>query len=285
MATTDHEAFIGRFAAACEVDTRIAAAFVGGSRGAGTADEHADTDLYLILRDEAYDDFFAVRRDFMRRLGDPALLEDFNGFGFDMLLFIYADGVEGELVLGRASSFDHIPSGAFRTLLDRDSILPGQPFPPIKQLGAEEQHEHVRWMVYWFWRDLSQLSRCMARGRLWSAYAHLEMARHTGLGLLRAKHGFSASLETYHKIEFAVDAEELAPFQRTFCRIERDAIVEAVRGLLHIYWRLAPPLAAAHGVAYPEKLEHAVLRRLEQACGAAFDGASALSERSCAMQA
>ena len=280
MATTDQEAFIGRFAAACRADTRVAAAFVGGSRGAGTADEHADTDLYLILRDETYDDFFAERRDFMRRLGDPALLEDFNGFGFDMLLFIYADGVEGELVLGRASGFDHIPSGAFRALLDRDGILPGQPFPPIKPPAEEEQHEHVRWMVSWFWRDLSQLSRYMARGRLWSAYAHLEMARHTALGLVRARHAFSPSLGSYDKIELAVDAEELVPVQRTFCRVERDAIVEAVRGLLDIYWRVAPPLAAAHDIAYPEELERAVLRRLEQACAVTFDGASATAERS-----
>ena len=267
MATPDHEAFIGRFAAACRADPRIAAAFVGGSRGAETADEHADTDLYLILHDQAYDDFFADRRGFMGQLGDPAFLEDFNGFGFDMLLFIYADGVEGELVLARASGFEHLPSGRFRAVLDRDGILPRQAFPPIKPPAADEQREHLRWLVSWFWRDLSQFSRWMARGRLWSAYAHLEMARHTTLGLVRARHTVSPALGSYDKIELVVAAEDLVPFQRTFCRIEHAAIVEAVRGLLEIYLRVAPPLAAAHGIAYPAPLERAVLRRLEQACG------------------
>ncbi len=277
MATTDHEAFIGRFAATCRPDPRIAAAFVGGSRGADTADEHADSDLYLILHDRAYDDFFADRRGFMGQLGDPAFLEDFNGFGFDMLLFIYADGVEGELVLARASGFEHLPSGPFRALLDRDSILPRDAFPPIKQPSEEEQREQLRWLVYWFWRDLSQLSRWMARGRLWSAYAHLEMARHTCLGLVRVSRAFGPSLGSYDKIELVVDAEDLVPFQRTYCRVERDAMEGAVRDLLDIYLRVAPPLAAAHGIAYPASLERTVLRRLEQACGPAFELASAPS--------
>ncbi len=280
MAPPDHEAFIGRFAAACHADPRIAAAFVGGSRGAGTADAHADSDLYLLLPDAAYDAFFQERRSFMARLGDPAFLEDFNGFGFDMVLFIYADGVDGELVLARTSAFVHLPSGPFRVLLDRDGILPRQAFPPITPPTAEEQREHVRWLVAWFWRDLSQLSRWLARGRLWSAYAHLEMARHTCLGLVRAQHAWSPALGSYEKIELVVEAEDLEAFQRTFCRVERAALVEAVRGLLAIYLQVAPPLATAHGLAYPAKLEHAVLERLEQGCGVVVAGARLPSEES-----
>ncbi len=132
MASNHFEALVDRLTAASLDDKRIAAAFVGGSRGADTADEHADLDLYLILRDDAYDDFFAARRDFMGRLGDTVFLEDFNGFGFDMLLFIYADGVEGELVVARESNFAHIPSGPIKALVDRNGILPAQGFPPPK---------------------------------------------------------------------------------------------------------------------------------------------------------
>lgn len=57
------------------------------NRGAGTADQHADTDVYLVVYDDAYDAFFAERRTFMGRLGHLAWLEDFNGFGHDMVLF------------------------------------------------------------------------------------------------------------------------------------------------------------------------------------------------------
>ena len=274
MASNHFEALVDRLTAASQDDTRIAAAFVGGSRGAGTADEHADVDLYLVLHDDMYADFFTTRRDFMGRLGDPVFLEDFNGFGFDMLLFIFADGVEGELVMARESAFDHIPSGPFRALIDRDGILPPGAFPPIKRRTVPEQREELRWMVHWFWRDLSQLSRWMARGRLWSAYAHLEMMRHSCLNLARLKHDFTWRLESYHKLEAAADAEDLACFQRTFCTVEREAMLGAVRSLLDIYVRIAPPLAAEHGIPYPEKLHDVVLRRLEEACGRSLDTAA-----------
>ena len=271
MAIDRYRAWIDHVAAACQADRRIAAAFVGGSRGAGTADAHADIDLYLILRDDAYDDFFAQRRTFMSRPGEPVLLEDFNGFGFDMLLFIYADGIDGELVMARESGFEHIPSGPFMALLDRDGILPPNGFPPMKQPGEQERQEHLRWMVYWFWRDLSHFSRWMARGRLWSAYGHLEMVRHTCLGLVRSKHEFVPALGSYDKLELAADPHDLAAFQATFCRVERAAIIAAVRSLLAIYLRVAPPLAAAHGVPYPATLHDVVVGRLEAACAASFD--------------
>ena len=83
------EKAVARFAALCRADSRIAAAFVGGSLATGTADKYSDIDLYLIVADEAYASFFAERKAFMRQLGEPVFLEDFDGFGFDMILFIF----------------------------------------------------------------------------------------------------------------------------------------------------------------------------------------------------
>ena len=271
MSTTSYHAFMERVAAVTHADDRIAAALVGGSRGAGTADEHADIDLYLILRDDAYDDFFAARRDFMHRLGDPIILEDFNGFGHDMLLFLYADGVEGELMLARASNFAHIPHGPFLRLLDRHGILPAGAFPPIPTPDPEEQCETLRWMVHWFWRDLSQLSRWVLRDKLWTAYGHLEYTRHTCLNLARLQHEWGSMLESFHKLDGAAAVKDLAALQGTFCRVEREAMLTAVRALLALYLRIAPPLAAAHGIAYPVQLHSVVIARLEQAFGVMLD--------------
>lgn len=269
--STGYQALVERFSAASRRDDRVAAAFVGGSRGAGTADDHADLDLYLILRDEMYDAFFAERRDFMGGLGDAALLEDFNGFGFDMLLFIYTDGVEGELVMLRGSSFAEIPSGRVHVLVDREGILSPEGFPAIRRPEEQKQREDLRWGVVWFWRDLSQLSRWLARGRLWSAYAHIELMRHTCLNILRLKHDFTSPMESYHKVEGAVDPADLAELEGAFCTPEREPLLRAVRTLLAIYLRVVPPLAAAHGIAYPLRLQDTVLRRLEEASGYALE--------------
>jgi len=67
--------------------------------------------------------FFAERAAFMRQLGTPVLLEDFNGFGFDMVLFIFEDGDKGELALAKASHFLHIHGGAYRALVDKRGLL------------------------------------------------------------------------------------------------------------------------------------------------------------------
>jgi predicted nucleotidyltransferase len=59
MVSKIHRAAIDRFEAACREDVRVVAAFLGGSRVSGTVDEYSDLDLYLIVRDEYYDAFFA----------------------------------------------------------------------------------------------------------------------------------------------------------------------------------------------------------------------------------
>src|SRR6266581_7691387 len=99
----NHQVVMNRFVAACQADERVVAAFLGGSYARDTADAYSDLDLYLITSDEAYDDFFAGRAAFLRLLGEPVLLEDFHGYGFDMVFFIFPDGTEGELDLGRES--------------------------------------------------------------------------------------------------------------------------------------------------------------------------------------
>src|SRR6266487_3633521 len=124
-----HQLVVNRFIAACQADERIVAAFLGGSYASGTADACSDLDLYLVTTDEAYDDFFNGREAFIRLLGEPVFLGDFNGYGFDMVTFIFADDTEGELVLGRESHFTHIHGGPYRVLLDKKAILAGIVFP------------------------------------------------------------------------------------------------------------------------------------------------------------
>lgn len=131
----NYEATLDRFVAACRADERVVAAFLGGSYVRGTADAYSDLDLGLITTDGAYADFFAQREAFIRALGEgeeaPLFLEDWNdnGSGVDMLFFIFPDGVEGELALGRESHFAHIHVGPYRVLLDKGGTLANAVFP------------------------------------------------------------------------------------------------------------------------------------------------------------
>jgi predicted nucleotidyltransferase len=125
-------AAIGRFRAACDGHRLVTAAFLGGSYAAGTAGEDSDIDVYALTAVEDYAAFVAEREHFMRTWGDPVRLEDvwnFQGLGFDMILFQLADGVHGELALGHTENMMRIHGGPYRVLLDRAGLLDGVVFP------------------------------------------------------------------------------------------------------------------------------------------------------------
>jgi hypothetical protein len=258
---------LDRFVAACREDTRVVAAFLGGSHAAGTADEYSDLDLYLIVDDQNYDTFFAERRAFLGRIGEPIFFEDFSEFGFDMVVFIFSSGVEGELALGRASGFDHIHGGPFEILVDKEGILEGQVFT-LHRPSQVEQRGTLRWLIFWFWRDLSQFNRAMLRGRLWTAHGILESVRLKCVNLARLNHEFfSTGMAGYEGLEQAADAQDLEALRATFCPLDREAMLEAAGRLVGFYLRTAPRIAIHQGIAYPADLEAVVMDRLER-CGA-----------------
>jgi predicted nucleotidyltransferase len=259
-----HQIIMSRFVAACQADERVVAAFLGGSYARGAVDAYSDLDLYLVITDEAYDDFFAGCEAFLRLLGEPLFLEDFNDYGFDLVLFIFANGTEGELGLGHASRFTHIHGGPYRVLLDKKGILEGAVFPGYEPTQAE-QIETLRKLIYWFWHDLSHhFITAMARGQIWSAYGALEDLRRTCVNLARLQENFQAAAEGYEKVEQAIAVEKLSPLEDTFCPLEQSAMLQAALIIVRFYREVAPPLAQAHGITYPADLERVVSDRLEK---------------------
>ncbi len=168
-----HQMFTNRFVAAGQVDERVVAAFISGSYARGTTDAYSDLDFGLIVTDEAYDDFLAEHEAFIRLLGEPVFLEDYNGDGADFVFSIFSDGTEVELGFGHESHFNHIYVGPYRVLLDKKGILAGAVFSWQEPTQAE-QIETLRSLINWFWHDLSHhFITPIARGQLWSAYGAL----------------------------------------------------------------------------------------------------------------
>ncbi len=259
----EQRAVLERFVEACVADERVIAAFIGGSFAAGRADDFSDLDLYLVTEDETYSDFFAERQDFMRHLGQPVLLEDFNEFGFDMVVFTFVDGVEGELALAGASNFDHIHGGPHTVLVDKRGLLAGKAFP-LYTLTEEQQSRTLRKLIVGFWDSLSCFIKVMHRSQLWSAYGSLDQMRMTCLKLARLKHDFSSEQTAYSKVEEIVPEEELLPLTQTCCPLEPGPMLEAARVLLQFYRQMVPKLAEEHGITRPLDLERVVSSRLEE---------------------
>lgn len=256
-----HQIVLDRFIAACRADERVVAAFLSGSYARGAADTYSDLDIDLITTDAAYEEFHADHAAFIRLLGEPVFLEFFDLP--NTVFFIFPDGTECELALGRESHLTDMHGGPYRVLLDKTGILVGAVFPSAGSTEAE-QIETLRRLVYWFWHDLSHFTTAIARRQLWWAHGQLEELRRLCVNLARLKQNFSASADGYEKVEHALPAEQLAPLQATYCPLEHDAMLRAALVIVHFYRELAAPLAQAHGIAYPDNLDHAIYSRLEQ---------------------
>jgi len=125
-------AAIERFRRTCVDHTLVVAAFLGGSYAAGRARADSDFDVYLITEPGDYAAFLEDRVRFMRSWGQPTHLEDvwdFEGLGFDMIVFELGDGVEGELALGTTENFMQMHGGPHDVVVDKTGVLDGVTFP------------------------------------------------------------------------------------------------------------------------------------------------------------
>jgi predicted nucleotidyltransferase len=260
----NHQGVIDRFVAACQADERVVAAFLGGSHAKKTADAYSDLDLYLITLDEAFQDFLAERKAFIRLWGEPLFLED---FGTPHLLFyMFADRTEGELWIHQESHLDQVHTGPYRVLLDKKGILASAVFPE-READQARQVETLRQQVAWFWHDLSHFIKAMGRGQLWFACGELEILRQICVNLARLRYNFAdvwVGEEPYFKVEQVLPVKQLSPLQTTFCAMEYEAMLKAAFTLVRFYRDVAQDLAREHSIMYQTDLERMMIGRLEE---------------------
>ena len=260
------EHLIDRFSAVCAEDERVLAAFVGGSLATGEVDHRSDLDLFAILGPDSYEGFFVERREFVRSWANPVFLEDFNGFGFDMLVFILDSGLEGELSLAKEDRFLHMQGGPHKILVDKQGLLDGVEFP-WQRPSEDEQIQTLRRHLNWFWRDLSLFTVALDRGQRWTAYGYLESMRRRCVNLARLKDDFASWADGYEKVEHSVQGESLVDLESSFGDIDSDDMIRGVTQIIAFYRGIAPELAQGHDVPYPEEVEKLVLTRDAQLLG------------------
>src|SRR5687768_2298559 len=249
----NHQVILDRFINACETDEGIVAAFLVGSYVKGNPDEHSDLDLYLITTDDAYDDFVSERESFSRLLGEPLFMEDFDLP--EIVFLIFPDGSEVEVSYVPESQVNHVVNEPFKVLLDKKNITVGV-IPREREVDRDGQREKLRRLIYWFWHELSHFVTGLGRGQLWWAQGQLSALRLHCMNLARLQNDFSdteVGEEGYFKIEKALHVEELLPLQETFPPMEQSAMLQAAFDIVSFYKELAPPLAQAHGITYPEQ--------------------------------
>jgi hypothetical protein len=90
--------------------------------------------VYVIARQPDYDALWAKRHALLREWGDVVWTDDivnFEGFGFDVVRFELADGVDGEVAFAHTGSFMAMHGGPYRIFVDREGLLDGVEFPLV----------------------------------------------------------------------------------------------------------------------------------------------------------
>jgi hypothetical protein len=84
------------------------------------------------------------------------------------------------------------------------------------------------------------------------------------VNLVRIEQGVEAHDEPYEKLDSEISPDELEPLRSTFMPLERDAILDAARGIVSFFRERAPIVAVAHGLTYPAELDRLMGARLER---------------------
>ena len=241
-----------RFSKAAAADPRVKAAFVGGSLANGSDDAHSDLDLYLIITADRYAEFLENVADFLATWGGVVFLDvtrNFFDLGFEMVHFVMADGVSGELALARPDNHKRIHAGPFDVLHDPDGFLEGVTYPR-EDADASSQERAVAHALHWFWLYLIDFSKAEARGDAWRCQAQLSRLR----GALRKMLALSG-------LDAGDRAKAIIQMEASFVPCEADALRAACDTLTRVYERVAPAAARQHGLEMPRTLMRVALSK------------------------
>jgi hypothetical protein len=179
---------VDKFEQLAETDHRIVSAFLGGSLADGNADDYSDIDMYYLVDEQSYSDFHCHIRNWLREQGQLVFFDEHSNFGFDLILFVYQNGVKGELGLGTKQNMLSLHAGPYKVLVDKKGLLDGVVFPFQGSLKGDELRKYAERELSWYWYWYGVFLSATARGRLWSALTQLQQMRDHMFKLLVIAH-------------------------------------------------------------------------------------------------
>jgi hypothetical protein len=250
--------FIQKFERIAREDPRILSAFLGGSLADGTEDDFSDIDIYYILDEQSYSDFLFQMRTRLGEIGPLVFLEQHNNFGFDLILFIFQNGVKGELGLGTTKNLKNLHAGPFKVLVDKKGVLDGYIFPFQNSLAGKDLQEYLekqlRWYWYWYYVFLS----AVARGRLWSAFNQLQQMREYAFNLIvLAHHPQKIPGQRFERTVPRPVRDELG--NASLPEYTRNSMIASADAMTEILKREIKQLLLSSHADYPTDLEMTVL--------------------------
>lgn len=255
--TSARDSAVEKFRRIADEDPRIIGAFLGGSLAAENADEYSDIDVYYVVKPEEYSSFHSNIRSLIEKLGRLAYFDEHSDFGFDLVLFMFQDGVKGELGLGTAEKMRVMHAGPYKVLSDKANLFKGVSFPYEKIHEGDDLQKNVERELRWYWYWYGIVLTSAARGQLWSALSALNTMRGHVFTLLRLAYNIRPGA----RVEKSLPPKLLKELGETVPAYDPASIRTASATLTTIVKREIKDLLERSHAEYPLLFEETVLAK------------------------
>jgi predicted nucleotidyltransferase len=262
-----HRALLERVFAQFRDDIRVVGLVVGGSLARGGADFYSDVDLYVVVRDGAFEGVLAERNRTAEAVGSPLF-----GFAVDPVpggstdhIVLYEGPVKFDFMYLRESDLGPHPrwdgcvvlkdaDGRLGAAVARSEAL-GPPRP-----GAEDLSELNQKFWTWCWYAFGKIER----GELWEALDGLHSIRSQALVPL-LDWSAERSHEGYRRLERKTNQEQASRLSATVAPMQARALHAALRAEVELFRELRAAVLDRYGLpvdlAHEEALESEMGRR------------------------
>jgi len=262
-----HRELLERAFARFRDDARTVGLAVGGSLARGGGDSYSDVDLYVVVRDGAFEDVLAERGPTAEAVGSPLFAFDVDpvaGGSTDHIV-LYEGPVKFDFLYLKESHLGPHPrwdgcavlkdaDGRLGAVVARSEAL-RPPRPSAEDLSELNQKF---WILCWY------AFGKIERGELWEALDGLHCIRTLALVPL-LDWAAERPHEGYRRVEDKLDADTASLLGATLSPLEPEALYEALRAEVGLFRGLRATVFDRHGLDFdpaPEEALEAEMGRL-----------------------
>jgi predicted nucleotidyltransferase len=262
-----HRELLERAFARLKDDAGAVGLVVGGSLAHGRADFYSDVDLYVVVRDGAFEEVFAERDPIAEAVGSPLFAFDVDpvpGGSTDHIV-VYEGPIKFDFMYLRESDLEPHPKWVGCVVLKDTDGRVGAVVARSEALGpprpsAEDLSELNQKFWTWSWYAFGKIER----GELWEALDGLHSIRTLALVPLLDWAG-ERPHEGYRRLERKTNQEQASRLLATVAPMRAHALHAALRAEVELFRELQAAVLDRYGLtidlAHEEMLESEMSRR------------------------
>jgi predicted nucleotidyltransferase len=262
----EHRKLLERAVERFQNDARIIGLVVGGSLAHETADFYSDVDLYVVVRDGAFDEVFAERDANAKSVDSPL-------FGFDVdpvpggstdHIVVYGGPVKFDFMYLKESDLEPAPkwagcqvlkdaAGRAAAAVSRSEGL--TPPPPTPDVLSDLNQKFWTWCWYVFGK--------IVRGELWEALDGLHGIRSLVLIPLLDR-AAERPHEGYRRLERKTDLTTASRLAATVAPLDPKALYSALRAEVELFRSLRATIFDRHGLTFDPTPEEVLVGEMNR---------------------